>query len=158
MKRCATIIAVIVLALIGLSLWELFKEEYGVGVDSVSWLPPEAQNITYIENDLVRIAEFDIEQGEFEIWCANRGQPLQKLGDGERRTIDRCLWMLEHRGVIPAVTEPNKAERDLRELERTLKNFNAGDPFFEKRWSNGGGYTIGYDVRERRGYYSYSHH
>jgi len=158
MKRCAKIVAVVVVALIGLVLWQFFTEKYGVGVDSVSWLPPEARNITYIDNDLLRIAEFDIKQGEFERWCVSRGWPLQKLGDGELRTIERCLSMLEDRGTIPKVTEPNKAETNLRELERTLKNFNAGDLFFEKRWANGGGYTIGYDVKEKRGYYSYSHH
>lgn len=25
-------------------------------------------------------------------------------------------------------------------------------------WASGGGYSIGYNVREKRGYYSYRHH
>ena len=29
--------------------------------------------------------------------------------------------------------------------------------FYEERWSNGGG-SIGYDIKEKRGYYAYAHH
>ena len=38
------------------------------------------------------------------------------------------------------------------------KSFNKGDLFFEERWPNAGGYAIGYDVSEGRGYYEYAHH
>jgi len=43
-------------------------------------------------------------------------------------------------------------------MERASKGLDAGDLFYEERWSSGGGYSIGYDVEEERGYYAYAHH
>lgn len=60
MKKRTKISLVGVVALFGVLVWQCFKEDYGVGVDSVSWFPAEAQNVTYIKNDLLRIAEFDV--------------------------------------------------------------------------------------------------
>lgn len=158
MKRRTKISLTVVAASIGFSLWQLLNEDYGVGVDSVSWLPPEAHNIAYRDDSLTRTAEFDIEREEFERWCRSRNKPLRKLSDGERHTIFRCLPILERKGLIPAISEPNKAERDLLEVERAIKSFVGGDLFYEERWDNGGGYTVGYDVKEKKGYYAYSHH
>jgi len=66
--------------------------------------------------------------------------------------------MLEKRGLIAPSAEPNDVERQQREAERAIKRFGPGHLFYEERWSNGGGYSIGYDVKEKRGYYDYAHH
>lgn len=58
-------------SILGVFACQFFRETYGIGVDSVWWLPPETRNITYIRNDLIAIAEFDIERDAFEKWCAN---------------------------------------------------------------------------------------
>lgn len=150
MKRRGKV-GLVLAAAIAVFLWWFLKEDYGVGVDSVWWLPPAAANITYIRNDLNRIAEFDIKQEAFEKWCAKRGMPLRRLAEGERHTLDRCLPILEERGVMPTRPEPNEVEGYFKELV-------AGDLSYEKRWSNGGGDSIGYDVEEKRGYYSSSRH
>ena len=95
MKRRTKIGWTVVAAFVGLcgfSVWYTFRETYGIGVASLSWLPPEAHNITYIGNGIIILAEFDIEQQAWE------------------------------------------------------------------RWPNGGGYTLGYDTKEKRGYYEYEHH
>jgi hypothetical protein len=152
-----TIIGLAVAALIGASLWQVLHEEYGVGVDSVSRLPAEARNITYLRNDLIQMAEFDIERGAFEKWCTKRKTPLQELRE-RYHAVDRCLPILRNRGILPALDEPNTVGGDAREMEQFTKVFDAGDLFYEKRWSNGGGYSIGYDVREKRGYYRFSRH
>ncbi len=160
MKR-RTKVGLVVVGLIGffgLPLWTVLRTTYGVGVDSVSWLPREARNITYFRNDLTKMAEFEIEREAFEKWCAKRKMPLQELDGGGYHVVERCLMLLEARGVIPTVAEPNDMERKQHEMERTIKNFGAGDLFYEERWSNGGGYTLGYDIDENRGYYQFLHH
>ncbi|HNY80465.1 MAG: hypothetical protein RBS72_20410 [Sedimentisphaerales bacterium] len=158
MKRHTKAALIVVVGVMGVSLWKHYKEDYGVRVDSVWWLPSEAQNITYIRNDAIQIAEFDIERAAFEKWCARRKMPLRELRDEEEHTVDRCLLLLEQRRIIPTDSEPNDVEGGLRGMERASKGLDAGDLFYEERWSSGGGYSIGYDVEEERGYYAYAHH
>ncbi|MEN6575525.1 MAG: hypothetical protein ABFD90_04215 [Phycisphaerales bacterium] len=152
MKR-RTKIGLLVAAFLGVLVWQCFKGGYGVGVDSVSWLPRDAHNITYTGDFWFKMAEFDIDREAFEKWCAREGMPLHVLGDDRHRTVDRCLPWLARRGVIPPIAEPNESG-----AWSGIKNFGAGDLFFEERWSNGGGYTLGYDIKEKRGYYWFSHH
>lgn len=144
--------------LCGFSLWYTFRETYGVSVNSLSWLPPEAHDITYISNGWIARAEFDIEQEALEQWCAQRKWPLRQLGDGEHKMVSRSLWMLEKRGILPTIPELNEAAEEAHARQQTIKSFGAGDLFFEERWSNGGGYTIGYDIQKKRGYYEFNHH
>lgn len=160
MKR-RTKVGLVVAGLIGffvLPLWTVLRTTYGVGVDSVSWLPREARNITYFRNDLTWMAEFDIEREAFEAWCAKRKMPLQELDGGGYHAVDRCVPMLERMGLIPAIDRPYDMEREQQKMERVVKVFRAGDLFYEERWDNGGGHTLGYDVKAERGYFRYSHH
>jgi hypothetical protein len=83
---------------------------------------------------------------------------LRELGPEEYCSIHRCLLWLEERGVLPPSTEPNAEEVDLRRAQRSSKDFRAGDLFYAQQWSNGGGYWIGYDTQEKRGYYAFAHH
>ena len=76
-----TIIGLAVLILLAVAIWQVFKEECGVGVDSVWWLPPEARSMTYTANGINRVAEFDIERKAFEEWCADRDMPLLQLSN-----------------------------------------------------------------------------
>lgn len=157
-KRRRMIGVVVVLMVAGL-LWDFLRVEYGVGVDSVRWLPHEARDITYARVDFTaRKAEFTIEREAFEKWCANRRTPLKELGSGGYHVVHRCLPILERRGVLPAASALDEMQGDARRAERAVKQFAAGDLFYEERWANGGGYAIGYDVREKRGYYEYRHH
>jgi hypothetical protein len=157
-KRHTKIGLVVIVAFVGLcgiSLWQVVNVGYGVGVGSVRWLPPEAHDITYLRNYLTTLAEFDIEQKAFERWCASRKMALRKLGDEERYVI-RSVAMLEQRGVIPTVSEANEVRGS--SYGHALKRFHAGDLFYEDPWPNGGGYWVGYDIEERRGYYRFCHH
>ncbi len=157
MKR-RTIVVLISLVILLAMAWQHIKGGYGVGVDSVSWLPAEARNISYIDQFLgCRIAEFDIEREPFEAWCRQAGKPLQELA-GEPQTVFRCLPWLERTGAVPPITEPNEFLADELRMKRHLAALTEGDLFYEERWSNGGGYTLAYDVERQRGYYFYSHH
>ncbi len=147
-----------VVGLMGVSLWSVSQVDCGVGVDGVRWLPPEAHDITFLKQYVTTMAEFDIEREAFEKWCARRKMPLRELGAEESHMVSRCLPMLEQRGVMPPIAEPNEREGDLRIMEESNKVLGAGDLFYEERWSNGGGYTIGYDTEEERGYYYWAHH
>jgi hypothetical protein len=104
------------------------------------------------------MAEFDIEREAFEVWCAEVGKPLRELGSNESHRVSRCLLFLERRGVIAARTEPNEIDEMLRVSGRITTVLTEGDLYYSEHWSNGGGYTIGYDIEEERGYYSYAHH
>jgi hypothetical protein len=159
MRRTTIVLIVAAVFGIGLSgvcLWRLSGEHYGVGVDSVGWLPPEAHNITYVRNDAITIAEFDIEQEAYQRWCADRGMPLSKVRDGEVCSVNRPMASLVRRGVIRMTPQPNEDDENWHRLAN--KSFDAGDLFYEARRPDGGGYTLGYDVRERRGYYLYLDH
>jgi hypothetical protein len=155
-RRGRTKIGLAVVVVIGIILWLPFRESYGVGANSVPWLPREAHNVTYIKNFWFAEAEFDIERGALEKWCAKRKMPLQEIDDEGYHSVIRCWRFLESRGVVPAVTEPNETSERLARMARCVKVLRAGDLFYDGRWSNGGGYTIGYDTKEKRGYYSYS--
>jgi hypothetical protein len=154
--RVGLVVVAAFLGLCGISLWYTFREDHGIGVDSVGWLPPEAHNITYISNDAITLAEFDVEEQAFEEWCTSRKMPLRKLSSQERYAVMRAAAILVQRGIVPRTTSPNGVEEDRH--GQTFKRFRAGDLFYEERWPNGGGYTIGYDIKERRGYYKYTHH
>ena len=73
MKRRTKVGWIAVAAFVGLcafSVWYTFRETYGVGVDSLWWLPPEAHNVTYYANGLTRVAEF-LQDSETEIVAAS---------------------------------------------------------------------------------------
>lgn len=147
-----------VVSLLGVSLWWVYWPSYGVGVNSVGWLPSAAHNITYMKNDLNGIAEFDVEQGAFEKWCDREGMPLRKLSEYEYRYVERCLPYLERKGLIPPVASPNDnaADLDAAGFGPAAKLLRGGDLYYEEDLDSGGAYRIGYDVREKRGYYYFN--
>ena len=76
--------------------------------------------------------------------------------------MGRCLISLKQRGVDVSTLEPNEITEDDYDLEQAItissKYFSTGDLWYEDRWSNGGGYSIGYDIETKRAYFSWSHH
>ena len=53
--------------------------------------------------------------------------------------------------------DKNASDEELcKAYARLRKWFQAGDLYYCERWSNGGGYTIGYDVKEGKAYYDNS--
>jgi len=158
--RTKTLIGIATVALLALLAWHTLKTDYGVNVDSVQWLPPEAHNITYMkEPGLNVMAEFEISQEALEKWCADMDKPLKKLGPIEKGGVPRCVHYLEKRGIIPAVPEPNDSREWQRWYQgRYRKSLANGDLYYEDIWDNGGGYIIGYDVEEGMAYYWFAHH
>ncbi len=163
MKKKTRIILVIFVSIIGiLSLgWWSLQTSYGIGVNSVQWLPTQAHNITYIYVPITStMAEFEIDQQAFEQWCQQKGMTLYTIESQKDFMVPRCLPDLEAIGVIP---KPKKESPEWitwfeQGPQRSNKTFKPGDLYFEERWSDGGGYTLGYDVNEGKGYYWYGHH
>ena len=157
--RRSTILVLIIIVLLLFAAWHSLRTKYGVGTDTVPWLPPQARNITYVDQPLTwRLAEFQIERQAFEAWCQQQGKPLRKLAACEFEMVVRCLPCLERKGLIPPIAEPNEFLAKERRLERTLKTVATGDLYYAWHASNGGGYTLAYDIDEGKAYYQYSHH
>lgn len=73
-KACLILFALLVLV-----LWLILREDHGVNVSSVRWLPAEAHNITYLKMPgFGARAEFEIAQEAWEAWCAGVNKPLRK--------------------------------------------------------------------------------
>ncbi len=139
-------------------VWDFVEiKDWGVGEDSVDWLPRQASNITYIYSRAIQLAEFDIDQKSFEEWCRSIEKPLKPMTEGQEIAIQRANNVLAMRGAIEKPTaKNNSAYRG--NYDWHFIRFTGGDLFYNVTWPNGGGYSIGYDVNEGRGYYNYSHH
>ncbi|TLD71066.1 hypothetical protein FEM03_09135 [Phragmitibacter flavus] len=139
-------------------LWDYARiKSWGVDVESVEWLPTQASNITFISSDINRVAEFDIDQDSLLQWCDSIGKSLAAVAEDQTATIWRVNPFLDRFGVTKNGSFNHSSLVD-EEFDRHSKRFTTGDKFFEDRWANGGGYVIGYDVSEGRGYYQFSHH
>ena len=153
------IIGLFVFALAAVGIWQLFREDYGVGVESVWFLPPDAKNITFCDDYLNRIAEFDIDQEAMIKWCQNDDMPLREVVEMESCSVRRCLMYLEGKGEIPEAQEPNKNSEEWSAWsDRLSKYLDPGDLYFEESHTERADYlSVGYDVNEGRGYYAWSH-
>lgn len=141
-----------------LLLWDYARiKSWGVGVESLEWLPEQASNITFISGNINRVAEFDIDLDSLAKWCTSIGKPMTAVAEGQYATIWRVNPFLDRFEIIK--NGPLKGSSPPEEdFSQYAKQFTIGDLFYEDRWSNGGGFVIGYDVSDGRGYYQYSHH
>lgn len=159
-KGCLIFSGVVLVAFLGLAflLWDYARiKSWGVGVESVEWLPVQASNITFISGDINRVAEFDIDRNSLIKWCDSIGKPMASVVEDQNAMISRVYPFLDREGIPKSGSfkDSSAAEAD---FDRYTKRFSTGDLFYEDRWSNGGGYTIGFDVSDGRGYYQYAHH
>lgn len=161
MKKKSCVITIVATGL-GIYLLSVFFEnfghvkEWGMGVDSVDWLPDEASEITYVSSYLFKVAEFDIEQDLFLQWCDLIGKPLEIVTEGQRAGMHRSNLFLERCGAIES-SPVNESSSPEEWLGWYGKSFSPGDLFYQIRQKNNGGYSIGYDVKTGQGYYSYFH-
>jgi hypothetical protein len=153
-KGCLiTIIVIPIIFLIGIRvlIWEHSRVKgWGIGVKSVEWLPKQASDITFVSAG-IKSAEFQIDQESIIKWCDSIQKPLKPVTEGQLAGIYRTIWVLERRGLTPHGYFNNSSTSG-----EIIKTFRRGDLFYQHRWSNGGGYVIGYDVENERGYYHYS--
>ncbi len=159
-KGCLIFSGIVLVGILGFAflLWDFARiKSWGVGVESVEWLPKQASNITFISGNINRVAEFDIDRDSLMKWCDSIGKSLASVAEDQNATIWRVNPFLDQFGIAKngSFKGSSPAEED---FDRYTKRFTTGDMFYEDRWSNGGGYIIGYDVSDRRGYYQYAHH
>lgn len=158
---CSILVGIPLVCIFGLGfyIWDFARiKSWGVGAKSVEWLPKQASDITFISGDINRIAEFDIDRDSLAKWCDSIGKPLKPVAEGQNASIWRVNPYLKQFGINNNDRSFKTAATAEEDFSSSSKHFTAGDLFYEDRWSNGGGYLIGYDVSEGRGYYQYSHH
>ncbi|MAS92827.1 MAG: hypothetical protein CMO55_06475 [Verrucomicrobiales bacterium] len=141
--------------------WDFCRiKDWGVNETSVEidWIPPEATEVTFVSGNIEKRAEFSIDQQIFEEWCASIGKPLTVVSKGSESGgfSEAMLFRSNPLLALKGITE--KPNDDDAAFAWEYKSFDKGDLFFEERWPNAGGYAIGYDVSEGRGYYEYAHH
>lgn len=162
-KACAIPLGVMLALFVGicLLLWDFGRiRDWGVDTDPPDWLPSEATNVTYIDGSINRIAEFDIRRSEFQRWCESIEKPLSPVDSTQRSVVWRANPFLARIGAIEELTlQEQSSNMEIQEFldwrEVTLAK---GDLFYEERWPNNGGYAIGFDTSEKRGYFAYAHH
>ena len=143
----------------------LFNSESGINEQSpkLSWLPDNATAATYYADSWGKYAEFSIDRVHFENWCRAQGKELQivaELTDSSDYFAFRATGSLENKGLLPPPELPTgrEAPNEMDEWQsRYRKTFKVGDLYYSEQWSNGGGFWIGYDVREHKAYFSYLH-
>lgn len=143
----------------------LFNSESGINEPEpkLSWLPDNSTTVTYYADSWGKFAEFSIDQLHFENWCIVEGKELQTIEgvtDDDDYFAFRATQSLEHKGLLTPPEQPTGRET-LKEMDewqsQYRKTFKVGDLYYSEQWSNGGGFWIGYDVREQKAYFSYLH-
>ena len=162
-KGCAIPLGVffVLSAAVTLLLWDYVRiRNWGISVEPPDWLPSEATNVTYIEGSIDRVAEFDIDEAGLKNWCESIEKPLSPVEPNTRAVVLRANRFLASLGAVQGL-DLNEVRSDS-EVQDYMKweklTLSEGDLFYEERWSNSGGYSIGFDASEGRGYFAYAHH
>lgn len=156
-KGCLIGLGTVVLIFSGIfvGLWNFARiKSYGVNENAVEveWLPKDITDVTFISGNINRIAEFNIDRTSFEIWCKLVEKPLSPVAANSEVWVFRANEQLANIGKIE-----RPSDRDKLSAWRS-KTLEAGDLFYEDRWDNGGGFSIGYDISAGRGYFEYASH
>ena len=166
MKRgCLTTIAIVSLGIISFFAYGWFyttHSDYGIHKEDpgLKWLPPESRNVTYYENWVTKSAQFTIDEESIIRWAESMERPLAKIKEKEKEgyRVMTSRQMLESEGALDPLPDPKTIEETEAWMQSHRKDFEVGDLYYSVEHSNGGGYWIGYDVSEGRGYYFYAHH
>ena len=163
-RRLLPLIALAVPVLAGAAVWFWYatyvsfnRVEEAENVARVDWLPAGARNVSYYRSYPFTAYEFDIDEAGFRSWAAQEGWPLRPV-EYEPFRVLRYSFHASKRMHPPdeetLAPEEWRARHD-RARAATQKEIRRGYGY-EKRQSNGGGVTVGYDLDTGRAYYQYS--
>lgn len=140
----------------------LTSYESGINEENpqLDWIPPEARNVTFYSDWVGKSAEFDIDEESISNWAISQDRPLERIIEKRKDGYEvmRPRQMLENRGLLEPQPEAETYEEIKAYLQNLRKEFEVGDLYYSLVYRNNGGYWIGYDVSESRGYYHYAHH
>jgi hypothetical protein len=152
LKLAAIVIAVLLLnpfSLLGLWLgtayWSNAHPSLGANVESVSWLPADARNVSYYRTYSWTAYEFDIGEAAFRKWAA---------GEYDLKEISEPRSIMRYSYKNFARQWRGRRESDAYEAEKE-KHFAAitdGLYHFET-WRNGGSIHVVYDRQKQKAYY-----
>ena len=125
--------------------------EIGENLDTVSWLPDEASNISFYRSYRFTAYEFDISEAGFERWSQ---WPVNDLSTPKK--IARYLVRTEPESPAPSF---DATDEQLIAYHRARQNQYAkitDGLYYEIEQSNGGGVWVGYDRQKGRVFYQSS--
>lgn len=138
-------VAAMVFVVVGVMALVIFSDtefETEIGTAKVSWLPAEAINVSRKSRDGFGGMEFiecTISEAQFRILASQKKWALTEISD--KHVYGRI------EGLAPLRNLPDLGSIDM--IQNGL--------FSESRTSNGGGYTVFYDLALERMIYSWSH-
>lgn len=166
MKRGCLITIAVFIASVFVLFWSarnyLTSYEFGINEENpqLDWIPLEARNVTFYSDWVSRSAQFSIDEQSIIDWAESIERPLERITEEreEGYEVHTSRQMLENISVIEPLPEPVTMDEIEEWFKSRRKAFEVGDLYYRVWWRNGGGYWIGYDVSEGRGYYFYAHH
>jgi hypothetical protein len=142
----AAIIAFVAMLLLGYH--GLTYCETAENVQSVSWLPEGATNISYYRSYRFTAYEFDISEEGFQEWAKRWGQ-VQPIKDPVR--VNRFSTLIQPPSNV-STSSIGQMEVSGTEIDPATATISDGY-FYEKRQSNGGGVCVAYNSKAKRAYF-----
>ena len=122
------------------------------------WLPEEATNISYYQRrygiGAFRDFEFTVSKEGLLKWAKESNYPVEKITDYPFAIRRYTRNIKKYYNVD---TDNMSAEEFDKYFYNTLEKKIKSGYKYEKRYGNGGGTSVGFDLDESRAYFQYSH-
>jgi hypothetical protein len=127
-----------------------------VNVPRVDWLPESARDVSYFRSYSFTAYEFDIDEAGFLAWAKDEGWPVKPIGDTAltipRHSFDKARRLYpQDDNLSPEEWRDQFARAEAARTKVIRRGYH-----YERRQSNGGGVTVGYDLESGRAYYQSS--
>ncbi len=129
--------------------------ELAENVSSVAWLPSEANDISYLFTEKVRVFEFTISESGFMTWLVGEGLTATKLENSNMK-IPRYTFDAD----IPIEGLENESEEEQFEIWESFTKATISDGFAFNTEAPDESSTVmgGYDLPKKRAYYRQKFH
>jgi hypothetical protein len=132
------------------------RVEEGHDVPRVDWLPPSAKNVSYYRSYSWTAYEFDIDEAGFLRWAKDQGWTPKRVD--KPFPVPRYSFEAARR-MYPRDDDdmpPKEYQAAFEAAQAASERVITRGYGYERRQSNGGGVTIGYDLVTGRAYFQSS--
>jgi hypothetical protein len=133
------------------------RVETGEDVARVPWLPDAARRVSFYRSYSFTAYEFDIAEQQFLTWAKDQGWEVQRI-EREPRSVLRYHLAAGKVGA-PADPPADATAQQMTSWQDAMQTYRSAISktiergyFYDRRQSNGGGVTVGYDVDTARAY------
>ena len=136
------------------------QAEQAEHVAHLTWLPPEALDISYYRSYLFTAAEFHIPEEAFAHWCDSKGFKLKTIGATPFIITRYCMPDSRQKLKIlktQALTDLQRDQAETKISESETRHISRG-LFYRVELDNGGTTAAAYDRDTGIGYYESSPH